>query len=199
MRVLDLHRLSLVVCGVLISLPFLNPYHYYPFLTFYTEWLAFVIGLVALAAMAMRSSRNTVPIPGMCIGLFVLTAVLVLQAALDQVAYPLRSAVGALYMIWAALLVMLGAWLKSELGEVVVSARRPASRAVPPRSCRAPPRRCATDTPPGPALLEGRAPLSAQRARCTCRVSAPCFWKISLPSPRAQRARSQRPATPCRK
>jgi len=121
MRVPDLHRLSLVVCGLLISLPFLNPYHYYPFLTFYTEWLAFVIGLVALAAIAAGSSRNTVPIPGMCIGLFVLTAVLVLQVALDQVAYPLRSAVGALYMIWAGLLVMLGAWLKSELGEVVVS------------------------------------------------------------------------------
>src|SRR6266704_714308 len=121
MRGPDLHRLSLVVCGLLISLPFLNPYHYYPFLTFYTEWLAFVIGLVALASIAMGSSRNTVPIPGMCIGLFVLTAVLVLQAALDQVAYPLRSAVGALYAIWAGLLVMLGAWLKSELGEAVVS------------------------------------------------------------------------------
>ncbi len=121
MRVPDLLRLSLVVCGLLISLPFLNPYHYYPFLTFYTEWLAFVIGLVALAAIAAGSSRNTVPIPGMCIGLFVLTALLVLQAALDQVAYPLRSAVGALYAIWAGLLVMLGAWLKSELGEAVVS------------------------------------------------------------------------------
>jgi O-antigen ligase len=57
----------------------------------------------------------------MCIGLFVLTGLLVLQAALGQVAYPLRSAMGALYAIWAALLVMLGAWLKSELGEMVVS------------------------------------------------------------------------------
>ncbi len=32
-----------------------------------------------------------------------------------------RSATGALYLIWAALLVMLGAWLKSELGEAAVS------------------------------------------------------------------------------
>ncbi|TMG76851.1 MAG: hypothetical protein E6H75_07490 [Betaproteobacteria bacterium] len=121
MRVPDLHRLGLVVCGLLISLPFLNPYHYYPFLTFYTEWLAFVIGLVALAAIAAGSPRNTVPVPGMCIGLFVLAALLVLQAALDQVAYPLRSAMGALYLIWAALLVMLGARLRSELGEAAVS------------------------------------------------------------------------------
>src|SRR6266540_741304 len=121
MRVPDLLRLSLVVCGLLLSLPFLNPYHYYPFLTFYTEWLAFVIGLVALAAIAVGSSRNAVPIPGMCIGLFLLTALLVLQAALGQVAYPLRSAMGALYTIWAGLLVMLGAWLRSEPGEATVS------------------------------------------------------------------------------
>jgi O-antigen ligase len=57
----------------------------------------------------------------MCIGLFLLTVLLVLQATLGQVAYPLRSAVGALYTIWAGLLVMLGAWLKSGPGEVVVS------------------------------------------------------------------------------
>jgi len=107
MRVPSFVRLSL--CGVLVSAPFLNPYHYYPFVTFYTEYLAFAIGLAALAAIAIGPSRNPVPIPGMCLGLFLLTALLVVQAALGQVAYPLRSATGALYLIWAALLVMLGA------------------------------------------------------------------------------------------
>ena len=105
----------------MVSAPFLNPYHYYPFLTFYSEWLAFVIGLAALAAIAMVPSRNAVPIPAMCLGLFLLTLVLVLQAALDQVAYPLRSALGTLYLVWAALLVILGAWLRKELGEAAVS------------------------------------------------------------------------------
>src|SRR6266705_376837 len=119
MRVPSSVRLSL--CGLLVSAPFLNPYHYYPFVTFYTEYLAFGIGLAALAAIAIGPSRNPVPIPGMCLGLFLLTALLVLQAALGQVAYPLRSAAGALYLIWAALLMMLGARLKSELGEAPVS------------------------------------------------------------------------------
>ena len=114
-------RLCLALCGLLVSAPFLNPYHSYPLLTFYTEWLAFVIGLAALAAIAVAPSRNAVPIPGMCVGLFLVTALLVLQAALGQVAYPLRSATGALYTAWAALLVMLGAWLRSELGEAAVS------------------------------------------------------------------------------
>jgi len=114
-------RISLVLCGLLVSAPFLNPSHSFPLLTFYTEWLAFAIGLAALAAIAMAPSGKAVPIPGMCVGLFLLTAVLILQAALGQVAYPLRSATGALYTIWAGLLVMLGAWLRSELGEAAVS------------------------------------------------------------------------------
>jgi O-antigen ligase len=121
MRVPFFLRLSLVLCGLLVSAPFLNPFHSFPQVSFYTEWLAFVIGLAALAATAVVRSSNAVPIPGMCLGLFLLTALLVLQAALGQVAYPLRSAMGALYLIWAALLVMLGAWLKSELGEAAVS------------------------------------------------------------------------------
>ncbi|HYS76159.1 MAG TPA: hypothetical protein VEM38_08710, partial [Burkholderiales bacterium] len=90
-------RFCLALCGLLVSAPFLNPYHTYPLLTFYTEWLAFAIGLAALAAIAVAPSRNAVPIPGLCVGLFLLTALLVLQAALGQVAYPLRSATGALY------------------------------------------------------------------------------------------------------
>ena len=114
-------RFCLALCGLLVSAPFLNPYHTYPLLTFYTEWLAFAIGLAALAAIAVAPSRNAVPIPGLCVGLFLLTALLVLQAALGQVAYPLRSATGALYAIWAGLLAILGAWLRSELGEAAVS------------------------------------------------------------------------------
>jgi len=114
-------RLSLVSCGLLVSAPFLNPYHYYPLPTFYTEWLAFAVGLVALAAMAIAPSKYPIPIPGICLGFFLLTLLLVLQAALGWVAYPIRSALIALYLIWAALLVVLGAWLKSELGEASVS------------------------------------------------------------------------------
>lgn len=114
-------RVSLLCCGLLLSVPFLNPYHDYPLLTFYTEWLAFAIGLVALAAMATAPSRNPIPIPGVCFGLFLLALLLAAQAAAGWVAYPLRSAVGALHLVWAALLAILGAWLRSELGEARVS------------------------------------------------------------------------------
>ena len=114
-------RLSLVLCGLLVSAPFLNPYHSYPLLTFHTEWLAFAIGLAALTAIAIAPSGAAVSIPAICAGLFLLTGLLVLQAALGQVAYPLRSATGALYAIWAGLLAILGAWLRSELGEAAVS------------------------------------------------------------------------------
>src|SRR2546426_11509359 len=96
-------HLCLVLCGLMVSAPFLLPYHYFPFPTFYTEWSAFVIGLAAFGAMGLAPSRHAVPVPAMSPGLFALTAVLVVQVALGEVAYPLRSALGALYSIWAAL------------------------------------------------------------------------------------------------
>ena len=114
-------RLCLVLCGLMVSVPFLLPYHYFPFPTFYTEWFAFAAGLAALCVMCVAPSRHAVPVPAMSPGLFALTAVLVVQVALGEVAYPLRSALGALYSIWAALIVMLGAWLGSEMGENTVS------------------------------------------------------------------------------
>src|SRR5260221_8085801 len=114
-------HLCLVLSGSMVSVPFPFPYHYFPFLTFSNEWFAFVIGLAALGAMGLAPSRHAVPVPAMCLGLFAFTAVLVLQAALGEVAYPLRSAMGALYSIWAALIVMLGAWLGKERGESSVS------------------------------------------------------------------------------
>src|SRR5260370_21032904 len=114
-------RLCLALCGLMVSVPFLLPYHYFPFPTFYTEWFAFAAGLAALCVMCVAPSRHAVPVPAMSPGLFALTAVLALQVALGLVAYPLRSALGALYTIWAALIVMLGAWLGSEMGERPVS------------------------------------------------------------------------------
>jgi len=44
-------RLCVYLCGLMVSVPFLWPYHYFPFPSFYTEWLAFAIGLAALAVM----------------------------------------------------------------------------------------------------------------------------------------------------
>jgi O-antigen ligase len=114
-------RSCLVLCGLLVTAPFLFPHHYFPFPTFYTEWLAFALGLAALAAMGVAPSSRPVPVPAMCLGLLAYVGVLALQAALGQVAYPLRSAMGALYPAWAALIVLLGAWLSSEVGEGAVA------------------------------------------------------------------------------
>src|SRR5258705_200179 len=40
-------RLCLALCGLMVSVPFLLPYHYFPFPTFYTEWFAFAGALAA--------------------------------------------------------------------------------------------------------------------------------------------------------
>jgi O-antigen ligase len=108
-------RSCLVLCGLLVSVPFLFHHHAFPFPSFYTEWLAFALGLAALVPMAWAA--RAVAVPAMSLGLFAFAAVLALQVALGEVAYPLRSAMGALYPTWAALIVMLGAWLGAEAGE----------------------------------------------------------------------------------
>mgnify|MGYP000340685342 CR=1 FL=1 len=38
-------RFSLLCTVLLCTLPFLQPYHLYPLTTFYSEWLAFALGL----------------------------------------------------------------------------------------------------------------------------------------------------------
>ena len=112
-------RLCLVLCGLMATAPFLYPYHNFPFPTFYAEWLAFVLGLAALAVMG--ASARSLPVPAMSLGMIAFTAVLALQVALGQVAYPMRSGLGALYAMWAALIVMVGTWLRGELGEEAVA------------------------------------------------------------------------------
>src|SRR5437660_10508745 len=95
-------HLCLVLCGLMVSVPFLLPYHYFPFPTFYTEWFAFVIGLAALGGMGLAPSRHAVPLPALSPGLFALTCVLLVYVPLGEVAYSLRSASGALYASDAA-------------------------------------------------------------------------------------------------
>jgi len=46
-------RISLVLSGLMVSLPFLNFHHSLPLPTFYTEWLAFALGTAALLPLAL--------------------------------------------------------------------------------------------------------------------------------------------------
>ena len=108
-------RISLVLLGLMVSLPFLNFHHSFPLPTFYTEWMAFALGAAALLPLALVRGRQT-GLPLVSLGLIGLMVILLIQAAVGMVAYAERSLLGALYVLWAALLVWLGAHLREHCG-----------------------------------------------------------------------------------
>lgn len=103
-------------------LPFLNPYHFFPLTNFYTEWLALALGLAALSPLSVKRFWDEVEIPTLVLWLLGFAAVLPLQIVWLDIAYPELSMLGALYVIWAALLVWLGRVLAKSCGmeELVV-------------------------------------------------------------------------------
>lgn len=97
-------------------LPFLNPYHFFPLTNFYTEWLALALGLAALAPLAAKRFWDEVEIPALALWLLAFAALLLLQLAWLDIAYPELSLLGALYVVWAAWLVWLGRVLAKSCG-----------------------------------------------------------------------------------
>ncbi len=108
-------RISLALLGLMASLPFLNFHHNLPLPTFYTEWMAFALGTAALLALALARGKQT-GLPLLSLGLIGLMVVLLIQVAVGMIAYTERSLLGALYVLWAALLVWLGAHLRERCG-----------------------------------------------------------------------------------
>jgi len=101
-------RISLAFVGAMFLLPFLNPYHFYPLTNFYTEWLAIALGLAALLPLSIKRFWAEVEIPMLALWLLGFAALLLVQIAWLDIAYPEMSLLGALYVIWAAWLVWLG-------------------------------------------------------------------------------------------
>jgi O-antigen ligase len=110
-------RISLVFVGLMFLLPFLNPYHFYPLTNFYTEWLAFALGVVALAPLGVKRFWEKVEIPTLALWLFAFAGLLLAQLGLLDIAYPEMSVLGALYVVWAAWLVWLGRVLAKSCGK----------------------------------------------------------------------------------
>jgi len=114
-------RASLYACGLLLSLPFLQPYHRFPLTTFYSEWLSFALGLLAALFLLRRQSGATAEYPAIALAPLAFIAVVALQAALGRVPYVEQVLITTLYLLWASLLIVLGARLVQELGMVPVA------------------------------------------------------------------------------
>jgi O-antigen ligase len=100
----------------MMALPFVQPYHRFPLTSFYGEWLAFALGLLA-ALLLLRPPRGpTAEYPTVALAPLGLILLLGLQVALGRVPYAEQALVATLYLLWAALLITLGRRLGQELG-----------------------------------------------------------------------------------
>lgn len=116
LRSLRLTHVSIGLIGLMWVLPFLHYRHQYPLTTFYQEWWSALLGLLALAPLVMRDFWRQPEIPRIVQLPAGLIAVLLLQSGLGKVAYFDQSLLYALYLLFAALLMMLGARLRDCYG-----------------------------------------------------------------------------------
>ena len=109
-------HISLALVGLMWVLPFLYYYHAYPLTTFYQEWGAAVLGLCAMPLLVTKRYWLQPQIPFIVllpIGLLLLGLI---QFVLGRVSYFDQILLLALYLLWAALLMMLGQRLREEFG-----------------------------------------------------------------------------------
>ena len=112
---------SLILTGLMFVVPFLQPYHSFPLTAFYSEWLAFALGLAAALLLLQRAPWRDATLPAVSLVAPALALLLGLQVALGRVPYPEQALTATLYLLWAALLMLLAHVLRRELGMTAVA------------------------------------------------------------------------------
>ncbi|MAK65792.1 MAG: hypothetical protein CMH21_02070 [Methylophaga sp.] len=108
-------KINLITCGLLALLcilPFLIPHHRIPLTTFYNQWSAIALGVLAMIFLLRKQSWEELQIPWfalMPLGLLVIVAI---QYKVGLFNYWQQSFLVCLYLLWASLLITLGAQLK---------------------------------------------------------------------------------------
>lgn len=104
--------------AVFAALPFLHPLHYLPLVNFWNEWWSAILGLGAAAAAFLLPGHRRLPliVPAMVVVPGLLLGVVLLQLALGRIEFPRIGLLYALYLLWAALLILLGRRLVQTAG-----------------------------------------------------------------------------------
>jgi len=108
--------ISLLLAGGLCLLPFLLPYHQQPVLSFFPEWLAGALGVAAALTLLVGRDVQAVSLPVPARWLIAFAAFLAAQAASGGPAYSQLPLLAALYVLYAVLMIWLGAQLTAALG-----------------------------------------------------------------------------------
>ena len=118
---IGLAHVSLACAGLMWILPFLYYHHAYPITTFYQEWGAFVLGLCAMPLLVTQCYWRQPEIPRIALLPMGLMLLVLVQFAAGRVTYLDQALLLTLYLLWAALLIMLGHRLREELGLPVLA------------------------------------------------------------------------------
>jgi O-antigen ligase len=107
---------SLAMLGLAWTIPFLQPYHSPPLTGFYSEWLAFVFGVAALAFLFQRAAWEDMRVPTTALFLAAFVPLILLQWALGRILYGGQALLACMYFIWASALIVLASALRREIG-----------------------------------------------------------------------------------
>lgn len=107
---------ALLLIGLAWTVPFLQRYHPAPVPSFYSEWLAIAFGLAAISFLPVVARSRVIVVPTAVVGLILMALLFLAQAGLGRVPYVGDAFIAARYLAWAAMLVVLGAWLRLNLG-----------------------------------------------------------------------------------
>ena len=108
----DLARISLALVGVMWVFPFLHYRHENPLTTFDQEWWCALLGLLALTLLTAREFWQRPEMPRIVQLPSALIVIVLLQVTLGKVAYFDQALLYILYMLFASLLMILGARLR---------------------------------------------------------------------------------------
>ncbi|SMB24085.1 putative Lipid A core-O-antigen ligase-like enyme [Sterolibacterium denitrificans] len=108
-------RLTLLLLGLMLALPFLQPIHHHPIPSFYEEWLALLLGVLALASFFIsRPEKISLPAILWLPGLLLLATLLQLAGGMIQI--PMLGLFQSGYLLWAMALICLSASLRERFG-----------------------------------------------------------------------------------
>ncbi len=116
LRSITLAHISLTLVGLMWVLPFLYYHHAYPITTFNQEWGAVVLSLCALPLLVSKRYWLQPELPRIVLLPICLMLLLLVQYLLGKVPSFDQTLLLTMYLLWAALLVMLGHRLRVELG-----------------------------------------------------------------------------------
>ena len=108
---------SLALIGLIGILPFVNPHHSSPIVSFCSEWLAIFLGMAAGVALLTRQFWLHLVIPKTAIYLFLLAVIFAIQGIAFPGPYTAQWLIPTLYLGWAILLMVLAVWLRQSFGK----------------------------------------------------------------------------------